>query len=78
MVRIKNIKKTPDGISGDAYVEDCPAPVRIVIDSAGEAHADPLPEGYDYCTKHLGYAIGFLRKARKTDDPPAEKLIMWY
>ena len=37
-----------------------------------------LPEGYDYCTKHLGYAIGFLRKARKTDDPPTEKLIMWY
>ena len=47
MVTIKNIKKTPDGISGDAYVEDCPAPVRVFIDSAGEAHSDPLPEGYE-------------------------------
>ncbi len=78
MVRIKNIKKTPDGISGDAYVEDCPTPVRIFNDSAGKTHADPLPEGYDWCDKHLRHAIGFLREARKTDDPPTEKTIMWY
>ena len=78
MVRVKNILKTSNEVSGDAYVEDCPTPIMIFIDSAGEVHADQLPEGYEHCTKHLQYAIGILQKARKMDDPPTEQTIMWY
>ena len=48
MVRVKNILKTSNEVSGDAYVEDCPTPIMIFIDSAGEVHADQLPEGYEH------------------------------
>jgi hypothetical protein len=78
MVKVKNITKTPDFISGEAYVEDCPTAIKISVDSEGGIRADPLPEGYDWCKKHLRYAIGVLRQARKMEDPPTERTIMWY
>ncbi len=44
-------------------------PVKVCIDSAGEVHTDPLPEGDAWCAEHLRYAIGVFRQAHKMGNP---------
>ena len=79
MVKLKDINRTDEGISCNAYVEGCKIPVKLFLKSAdADMVSDDLPDGYEYCTSHLGFVERYIRTLFDASELPEERLIMWY
>ena len=79
MVRLINIKRNDGLISCNAIVEDCKKPVALSLDErTGQLRKADLPEGYEYCTTHIGFAERYLKSLAGENSIPESKTIMWY
>ena len=79
MIRLKNIRKENDKIMCDAFIEDSPNSVKLVLDiSSGEMNDYILPEGYEWCHKHIIHARNALISMIRNNNIAPEKLVMWY
>ena len=77
MIKLKNIHEISGNIVCDAFVEDCDRPVSLTLNlKNGQILGVTMPEGYEWCTAHIGHAKQYLLSAQP--DLPAEKTIMWY
>ena len=79
MIKLKNIKMEADGISCVAFVEDCREPIKIsVMADTKEMKASELPQGYEWCKKHLNYAKQVLSEMLESGITETSKTVMWY
>lgn len=79
MIKLTQINKFDNCITCLAYVEDCKTPIELVyrIDRK-EMCPYHLPDGYEYCTSHIGMARSYFRDKFADEGCPEERLIMWY
>ena len=78
MVKLKNIKKNDSVIECSIIPEDSVLEGRLSIDiQTGETVAFTLPEGYEWCLKHVEHAKQALIDLERAKELPKEKTIMW-
>ena len=78
MIRLKNIKKSNHIIESDILPENSKMCGHIVVNlKTNELEKFVLPEGYEWCRKHVNHAKDKLIELSKQEIIPEEKLIMW-
>lgn len=79
MVKLEQIKRDGYDITCAVFVEDCKEPVQLTYSILDETvQHDPLPEGYEYCTSHIGHAQRALERMVKEGYIEPRTTVMWY
>lgn len=78
MVKLKNIKRIDNIGTCDIIPEDSKKSGQITVNlSSEELENFRLPEGYEWCEKHVYHAARNLINLLKDEKIPKEYLVMW-
>jgi hypothetical protein len=78
MVSLKNIEKNKSGISADYEPEALGIIGHIELDLEGKVVKSEPSEYEEEYPSHFHHAVRELEKLMLNDNPPKNKLIMWY
>lgn len=78
MIKLKNIVKNENVIHCDIIPEDSVSCGSLLYDiDSDEIKSYSLPNGYEWCKKHIIHAKDALREMVSSNQLQKEKLIMW-
>ena len=78
MVRLKNIRINGKTIECDIYPEDSSQAGHVVVYTDTKTlKSYTLPDGYEWCMKHVAHVKNKLTEFIGSDTLPAEKVVMW-
>lgn len=78
MVKLKNLEKNDIVGKCDIFPEDSLHAGYITVDlNTGELKDFSLPEGYEWCVKHVHHAAKRLIELLRKDTIPEEYLMHW-
>lgn len=79
MVTLKEIQKNDKHARCVVYVEDSNKGIPVEYDFNTSSLSDySLPQGYEWCTSHMGYVRRFLASTKDAKNVLKEKRIAWY
>lgn len=78
MIKLKNIAKNDSVISCEIYPEGCIIPGTLSCDvNRRDIIEYHLPEGYEWCKKHVYHALETILSMVDKDELLKEKCVMW-
>lgn len=79
MIKLKNIVKTNEQITCDAFIENCTESLSLAFNVKNMEFKDyTLPKGYEWCGSHIHHAKRYLISLIEENKIPSERTIMWY